>query len=367
MGVPPSAELKQVKELQFGQGVLAPDDLVVVWDRDSNNAAIRPAKDLKDSWTVLPADYRYVGIVKLKIEHEGSPVAAAEVELEDKRGKQSQVIDPSSKGEISFFAVMPGEFKVTVNFRSGGAPTSTRQGFEVSLKRTTPVPSFVISLAQPVEVAAAQPTGKAAAEAGKEAAKPSGASKGERATASWIVYVIMLLLAAGALWGLLVYIKKNQQAVAGHLKNLGVELPEPPAAPPGADPATVAAPPQPQPLQKIILQDAEPTPLVSAPPIPVAPAIAGVPSLIREDGEQMKLSEGENLVGREAGLAISLEGESTVSRKHAAINLSSGTATLKDLGSTNGTWVNGQRVDAERVLQTGDSVQFGQVRFRYES
>ena len=37
-----------------------------------------------------------------------------------------------------------------------------------------------------------------------------------------------------------------------------------------------------------------------------------------------------------------------------------------DIGSTNGTFINGTKVSAEMILSPGDSVQFGSVQYRYE-
>jgi len=39
---------------------------------------------------------------------------------------------------------------------------------------------------------------------------------------------------------------------------------------------------------------------------------------------------------------------------------------LTDLGSTNGTFVNGISLKATTPLRPGDTVQFGDLRFRYE-
>jgi len=51
-----------------------------------------------------------------------------------------------------------------------------------------------------------------------------------------------------------------------------------------------------------------------------------------------------------------------VSRLHCQIAIEGGAVTLKDLGSTNGTYVNGERVD-EAVLRPGDKVRVGPVVF----
>jgi FHA domain len=55
--------------------------------------------------------------------------------------------------------------------------------------------------------------------------------------------------------------------------------------------------------------------------------------------------------------------EETVSRRHAELRLEDGVWHLRDLGSTNGTWVNGRRV-REAEVRPGDEVRLGAVRFR---
>jgi FHA domain/DUF1707 SHOCT-like domain len=57
-------------------------------------------------------------------------------------------------------------------------------------------------------------------------------------------------------------------------------------------------------------------------------------------------------------------GSETVSRQHARIREVDGTWRLTDLGSLNGTHVNGWRVGAEVELRPGDRLSLGGVRFR---
>lgn len=53
--------------------------------------------------------------------------------------------------------------------------------------------------------------------------------------------------------------------------------------------------------------------------------------------------------------------DSHVSRNHAQILVEDAGATLSDLNSTNGTWVNGERLLADLVLSSGDSIRFGEI------
>ncbi|QKW09921.1 FHA domain-containing protein [Streptomyces sp. NA04227] len=68
-------------------------------------------------------------------------------------------------------------------------------------------------------------------------------------------------------------------------------------------------------------------------------------------------------IGREPGNGLRLSHE-TVSRVHAELVRQGGMWVLRDLGSSNGTCVNGRRVIGAAVVQDGDQVSFGQMSFR---
>jgi hypothetical protein len=95
-------------------------------------------------------------------------------------------------------------------------------------------------------------------------------------------------------------------------------------------------------------------------------AAAGIPglagfALVVTDGPQRgmhwDLSEGGSEAGRSPGCTIFLD-DITVSRHHAAFVVQEGILTVQDLGSTNGTYVNGERVGAA-TLNPGDQVIVG--------
>ena len=56
-----------------------------------------------------------------------------------------------------------------------------------------------------------------------------------------------------------------------------------------------------------------------------------------------------------------------VSRRHAALTVEGGEATIEDLGSTNGTRVNGVRLESSRRLVAGDEVRIGAAAVRFET
>ncbi len=76
------------------------------------------------------------------------------------------------------------------------------------------------------------------------------------------------------------------------------------------------------------------------------------------DGRVIELANGENLVGRAVECAVRLD-STDVSRRHARITVHDAGAALEDLGSTNGTFLNGKRLTAPAKLTAGTTVTFG--------
>jgi hypothetical protein len=75
--------------------------------------------------------------------------------------------------------------------------------------------------------------------------------------------------------------------------------------------------------------------------------------------------EGKSLIGRSEECDVFLV-DPSVSRTHAIVELVEGEPSLRDLGSTNGTFVNGARVEA-RALRAGDELMFGNTVMRFEA
>ncbi|MFD3551719.1 FHA domain-containing protein [Streptomyces goshikiensis] len=67
-------------------------------------------------------------------------------------------------------------------------------------------------------------------------------------------------------------------------------------------------------------------------------------------------------IGRDPGNGLRLTHE-TVSRVHAELSLRGGAWVVTDLGSTNGTTVNGLRVTGSAVVRDGDQIGFGRVTY----
>jgi hypothetical protein len=88
-------------------------------------------------------------------------------------------------------------------------------------------------------------------------------------------------------------------------------------------------------------------------------------SLVLPSGERFILGDDIVTIGRLTESVLVLE-DPNVSRQHAEIRPTGNGFVLADLGSTNGSKVNGVKV-SERVLQDGDELTFGGTSFRFEA
>lgn len=70
-------------------------------------------------------------------------------------------------------------------------------------------------------------------------------------------------------------------------------------------------------------------------------------------------------VGKASSNEVSLEHDATVSRLHAVLENHGSAWSIRDVGSRNGTYVNGEKIDAERVLRSGDELRVGKSRLVY--
>jgi diguanylate cyclase (GGDEF)-like protein len=76
-------------------------------------------------------------------------------------------------------------------------------------------------------------------------------------------------------------------------------------------------------------------------------------------GKMFKLDEGETVLGRSHRADIRLDDDS-ISRMHAKLSLHGATVQIEDLGSSNGTTVNGERVSLHG-LRDGDKIRLGET------
>ena len=82
------------------------------------------------------------------------------------------------------------------------------------------------------------------------------------------------------------------------------------------------------------------------------------------EAREIELENGDNLLGREKGVRVWID-DPGVSRHHARIRIGAGRATLEDLDSKNGTFVNGRAVASATPLADGDLLQIGRAEMTF--
>ncbi|XSG76503.1 S8 family serine peptidase [Herpetosiphon llansteffanensis] len=78
------------------------------------------------------------------------------------------------------------------------------------------------------------------------------------------------------------------------------------------------------------------------------------------------LRDNQVFIGREAGLAIAISGDSTVSRRHTILYRDPRGIEIEDAGSSHGTKINGIPVQGRQLVRPGDVIEVGQTHLRFE-
>jgi hypothetical protein len=110
----------------------------------------------------------------------------------------------------------------------------------------------------------------------------------------------------------------------------------------------------------------------SSPELEQPPSDSTAPSMLKQRlivlvlAEREVVIEGERfLVGRDVSCDLTIDSP-RISRQHAVIRVGKdGSVELEDLGSSNGTWYQGKRIERRRLVD-GDEVRFGDTQVRVE-
>jgi DNA-binding winged helix-turn-helix (wHTH) protein len=107
-------------------------------------------------------------------------------------------------------------------------------------------------------------------------------------------------------------------------------------------------------------------PVADLEPARAVPAPTTARFRILLEGAEVPLAEGENVIGRDPEAAVSIDSP-RVSRRHARIVVEGDVAMLEDLGSKNGTSLNGERIECQARLAHGDEIRLGRhiARLRF--
>lgn len=376
---------------------------VYVLDKKTGYAA-RKQVETKSPPAELAFDSRDFTLVqRLKVTATGKddkPIAGGTVTVAD-GGKNTirKILQSADQGSVEFEFLRTGAGTVTVTAEDGNSvtkpvtlglnPGETVQSVTVSLPQVTatvePAPGSAPAAAPTTEPA--QPAAPTAAPAPAPAPQAAPSSGGDFLS-NVIGWIILGVVLAGAY----VYLKNKGVTVNSALKSLGIQ-PDTVAAGGGTlAGASVAPAPGAAPVPPPVVADPNQCPFCgqmkdaagncSCSVLPGAAGAAGMggmggmaaapagsgPRLVGMAGTYMGTVfplSGLAVIGREPTNPIPLDRDTTASRRHAQISDEGGVFRVQDLGSSNGTFVNGARV-TETVLQPGDEVSIGGTRFRFE-
>ncbi len=86
-----------------------------------------------------------------------------------------------------------------------------------------------------------------------------------------------------------------------------------------------------------------------------------------EAGEEFPVDSAPLTIGRGAQNDLALAGDEFASARHARIEARRDGVWVHDLGSTNGTYVNGARIEGTQLLEPGDVLRVGETDLRLEA
>lgn len=112
------------------------------------------------------------------------------------------------------------------------------------------------------------------------------------------------------------------------------------------------------------------TPIATPPPAPLSEQIAIAQLRPAVEGtDPIYVGEGTITIGRRAGNDIVITGDPYISGRHCDITCDASGCYLTDVGSTNGTTVNGTRLEPhqKQLLLDGDAVSIGQTEYTFET
>jgi FHA domain len=121
------------------------------------------------------------------------------------------------------------------------------------------------------------------------------------------------------------------------------------------------------PQESFILAPSRESGIASVSPAVRAGRLVVVKSPELEEGTDFELDSSQLTIGRGRQNDVALAADEYASARHARIEPRKDGVWVQDLGSTNGTFLNGTRLERPRRLTHGDVVRVGETDLRYEA
>lgn len=344
---------------------------------DSGNLAIKPIAIDSNEVVVRKQDFKYVNKLTLRvIDGQDYGVSSAILTVSDSAGKSQQLIlTPSHGGEIDVFRMRTG--KISVSGIYGDNLAAVLEA-DITPNRADPVPVIKMLLSSGASVLSSKP-GEASTTTSENNRVPA---KKDDAPVNPLNTIIGLAVLGGLAYGAFRLLKNRDASLSGVLRQLGVDpnaeeqiQPLKPIKPEGKAPEGVKMPDghcpycgKPKGASGCDCDQPAQMP-VSAPSTASTAKFAGTPVLVgvtaNVSSVRFSVADGESIAGRDPSCQLVISDDNAVSRLHLQLIWQSQTLMAKDLGSANGSRINGQPL-AQAELHPGDTLQLGQTVLRVD-
>lgn len=344
-------------------------DWTLIVDAPNGNAAVQPLPKGDSPRLALKPDMfdRIARVEATVTDKAGAAPDYAAVTLTDGKGKaQTARLAPADNGVAVFRNAAAGDGKLTV--QQGDIANRQTVTVRLPLERDKPVLALSNDFSLPDGM---KTTGGKASSAEAPAAEDSGnpAPLPNTGRTLWGFVVAVVILAVIA-W-IFYYVLRRQGVTAkSALAKAGIALPDDEAVP--GEAVLAAAPEAADPNVCPFCggqKDANGQCPRCAIGAATAPAAGGGKRLVALSGPRagnVFPLTGPVSIGRDAGRDIAIPEDASLSRSHALVKPTALGTEIIDQNSSNGTWVNGLRVQDRTPIQPGDEVMLGGSRFRYE-
>lgn len=340
----------------------APDEIngksAFVHNASTNKVAKKSLLEIlkTKSWKPQAKDFTLTYVLKVTIGNAKGKVNNGAITLTAGDQTRTELLDDSANGTVEFFLLSSSKANITYTGKSTkGESLSLSESADLTTNEVQ-----TITLIAPEDASVITPKANSPATSTSESknSEPTAAPEKPSSPLQTIFNMLIALAMIGGIgYGIWWYINNNQGQVEELATKAGLN-PSTPATPdlPDLQPAA------PEPLKQILLD-----PSASDPVAPIMGSIpSGTPKITLPNGSTLDVPEGESTIGRE-NATFTMQNESSVSRTHAKLVKTGTTVTLQDLNSTNGTYVNGQKVEQIVTLQSGDIIQVGSVQIQFEA
>jgi len=354
------------------------DSEIEIYDNTRGNMARVPV-NIKTQANLTETLFKYVQVVTIPVQSRGKAVTDVQVSLKnaDKTYGKTVMLRQADNGTARFENVPLDEpITVTVSYASN-KPTSITEALSRAHQadghhraplnvdwadvKTLATPA---NTGVPISPSATPSTGQMSAPTSQPVPAPTGGN-------GLLNTLIGIAFVGGV--GYYVYRMYEQGKIKTMLEKAGIQTEQPENTAPVGNPF---AKPELPPIQPITEGTVDPfaggglgSPLGGMTTAPVSQAPRLVGTMGTYSGSVFPLNASTLMMGRDPSNPIALPNDNNASRQHALVQMQNGQYSVTDNGSSNGTLVNGVKIQSgvPHPLQPGDEIQVGMTRFRLEA